>query len=83
MSIPRDYRVQVAGVSVVGPLVGTVELLRGHAAVLQVLRVSAGLVAPWLGPSGLPAEAAGEADYVVVSRETGETGNINTLIITS
>ena len=72
--IPRDYGVQVAGVGVVSPLVGTVELLRGDAAVLQVLAVPAGLVAPGLGPPRLPAEAAGEADDVVVSREAGETG---------
>ena len=76
--IPGDNRVEVARVGVVSPLVGTVELLRGDAAVLQVLAVPAGLVAPGLGPPRLPAEAAGEADDVVVSREAGETKQMET-----
>ena len=80
--LPRDYRVQVAGVGVICPLVGTVELLRGDAAVLQVLRVPAGLVAPGLGPPGLPAEAAGESEDVVVGRQTGETRLRQTELLT-
>ena len=70
---PRHYRVQIAGVGVISPLVGTVELLRGHAAVLKVLRVPAGLVAAWLGPAALPAEAAAQSHDVVVSGLTAET----------
>ena len=41
--IPRHYRVQIAGVGVISSLVRTVQLLGGDAAVLQVLRVPAGL----------------------------------------
>ena len=79
--IPGDNRVEVARVGVVSPLVGTVELLGGNAAVLQVLAVPAHLEAPGLGPSCLPTETAGEADDVVVSGQAGETGKMDSQVI--
>ena len=48
--VPGDDGVEVARVGVLGPLVLAAELLAGHAAVLQVLRVAAAGVAPGLRP---------------------------------
>ena len=52
--VPGDDGVEVARVCVLGPLVLAAELLAGHAAVLQVLRVAAAGVAPGLRPPRVP-----------------------------
>ena len=80
MFIPRHYRVQIARVGVISPLVRTVELLGGDAAVLEVLRVSARLVTAWLGPPALSAQAAAESHHVVVGGLTAKAGHINTSV---
>ena len=66
--MPGDDGVEVARVCVLGPLVLAAELLAGHAAVLQVLRVAAAGVAPGLRPPRVPRQRAAQRHDVVVSR---------------
>ena len=78
--VPGDDGVEVARVGVLGPLVLAAELLAGHAAVLQVLRVAAAGVAPGLRPPRVPRQRAAQRHDVVVSRLAREAAIFIALI---
>ena len=61
------------GVSVVSSLVWAAELFWWNTTVLQVLRVSAGAEAAGLSPPGLTWQRTGQADNIIVCRQTRET----------